>query len=109
MCNCLETITKKIEEFPEEFIREKGLEIDSVNFQGKFIWPKEMLYAQVKLEYTFEKTNGTRSKPKTKFINIIHSYCAFCGEKLDKEKEVEKEPSMDHLDEQHHFLDNPNE
>ena len=83
MCNCLKTIIEKIESEPQKYIDKEDVEVNLIHFENKYIWPKERLYSKVKIYHTFKlKKTGARSPEKTYSIDVIHSYCAFCGEKI---------------------------
>lgn len=91
-CNCIEeveinTIKYLKEQNPtwdiEEINHFAGTGLQNTGFSfgnGTF------LYHELKVRYTFEKTNGQRSQSKTKSISIYPQYCPFCGNQLSKKE-----------------------
>lgn len=45
-------------------------------------------YIEFEFTSTFEKKDKTRSKPKTRRINVLHTYCPFCGKRFEKDKKA---------------------
>lgn len=81
-CNCL---TKIREELPAKIIhnnkRLKNLEVEDAEFETVAIFPEFRLYTEISYKMSFEKTDGTRSKPVTKKASMHFNYCPFCGAK----------------------------
>lgn len=88
MCECMTKVVERAKEHIENSPREKGFKLIDIGWkdQGLILGsPSRMsLYYEMKYEYTFTKSNGDTSSPKSKSINIMLTFCPFCGEKIDK-------------------------
>lgn len=91
-CNCIETLNNKVlqarrKDFPDR-------EYKDITMYGDFGFKNIALglggggelkpYFEFKLGYTFIKTNGQISFPKTETVSIYPTYCPFCGRKYEK-------------------------
>lgn len=97
-CNCIEESTEKTlahlkEQYPDRTYDESdtgiwgSLGYSNVGFSlgaaGRFF------YFPFKTRYTFTKTNGEMSKPKTETVNMQGVYCPFCGCKFKEDQNDE--------------------
>lgn len=92
MCNCIKETEQKIignlkERFPEKTFNEELNRFQGTGMQNVALSFGEngghKTYSEFKIESSFEKVNGTQSRPKKETVNIYHSYCPFCGIKKD--------------------------
>lgn len=85
-CNCLETSKEKILAKLAQIHPEYN--ISDADFQNQIYTFDEhqgiILTHRFDFTYTFQKVNGTDSKPRTSTININPTYCGFCGKKFIK-------------------------
>ncbi len=86
MCNCM----KEIEDRVKEKYSLKLPGINSVGFANKSIILEgtvqgTVLAQPIHVEYMVIGKFG-RQRTRTKTLNMIPSYCPFCGEKLKKEE-----------------------
>lgn len=75
MCDCINTIEKKVfEKYKDEKFNNKT--VNSANFMdiGFFASGRSKTFSRIGLDL-----NGQKKKWE---INMIHSFCPFCGEKV---------------------------
>lgn len=89
MCDCVKEIEKKSEQSIQEQTP-KAL-ISKVEFVDRsFVFDKKVprlaTHSTVEYRHQFTKANGELSKPRTKKVMLLHSFCPFCGEKYEKDK-----------------------
>lgn len=84
MCDCIKTIESKtlemVKEQKEGEFAKGGITPSSFVIVDNKFNPRR---THSEYEFTFapKKKDGTIGKPKKQTVNIIHSYCPFCGEK----------------------------
>lgn len=85
-CDCIskvaENIKTKITADKSESL--KGYKLIEGNWEHYSFYPKVRLYSNYIIESTFEKKDGTTSKPKKDSVSIFYSYCPFCGKAVPK-------------------------
>ena len=88
-CDCINIISKDIVERAEKDPeRPKGFRILRSGFDQVAIFPDTpdtRTYSSYIIKSTFEKKDGTESRPKSSSVMIVHTYCPFCGTKLPVE------------------------
>ncbi len=88
-CDCIpklaENIKEKIKKDKSE--RVKGFNLIKGNWEHYSFYPKTRLYSDFIIESTFEKKDGSTSKPKKDSVSIFYSYCPFCGKRYPETKE----------------------
>jgi hypothetical protein len=86
MCNCIKEVEKKTSEFLKNKIGDKIGTIISEEFESKSMLiddGKWILSLPFRLEYYRKKKDGTsETKVLTHTVNIMPTYCPFCGVKL---------------------------
>lgn len=80
-CNCLEKSEKLIQEKLTEKNTAKDSSYKIVNgkWERQSFYPVTRLYSDYIIESTYQKKDGSASKPKKQSIAILYSYCPFCG------------------------------
>jgi hypothetical protein len=82
-CLCIKTVAENIvKRLGEDKKNPKGFKIIDFDWSCQTIWPEIRLYADFEYKSTFEKSDGTTSKPKNNKISMYFTYCPFCGVKL---------------------------
>lgn len=91
-CNCIAENEAKI----IQHVSDKNPELDIVD-GGSFInkafffnLSRYGLYHEYKYVSSFQKVNGTMSKPKSTTVSIYPNFCCFCGNPLS-DPELNKE------------------
>lgn len=88
MCDCIVQIEKKSfesvreqkeGEFAKGNLTPSSFPIIDNKFKGR------RTHSEYKFAFAPKKKDGTLGKPKTQSVNILHSYCPFCGEKHNNE------------------------
>lgn len=89
MCKCIDELSKKIIEMKKEENKDKAVIGDGsfthmgLSMSGEGGW---RTYQEFEYEVTPIKTNGTMGKQHKKRVSVYHSYCPFCGKKIDNKK-----------------------
>jgi hypothetical protein len=84
-CDCLSKVAENIKEkIAKDDKKQKGYKILEADFEYKSWFPKVRLYSNFIIKSTFEKKDGTTSRPQNEHINIFYSYCPFCGKPFTK-------------------------
>lgn len=84
MCNCITEIEKmafdKVKQQNEGEFTKGALIQTGFQIRNNKITDRTTIS---EYEFTFapKKKDGTIGKPKKQTVNIVHSYCPFCGEK----------------------------
>lgn len=89
MCNCIKEIEEKtfqVIQYQNDGEFTKG----NINPSSFPIVNNQFKNRQTHSEYEFtfapKKKDGSIGKSKKKTVNIMHSYCPFCGEKYQRNK-----------------------
>ncbi len=89
-CDCLskveETIKKRFATEKEKMLN--GYKFIDGSWECHSFYPKFRLYSNYTIKSSFEKKDGTESKPKIEHVSIFYSYCPFCGKKYQQRDEV---------------------
>ena len=88
-CNCLETYLEKIQKSLETEGRVVSVKPDFVQTGFRMPDLSVVTYTQVEWEETVTRKNGTQSSKKMK-TSVTHSYCPFCGTKIQPAKQKEE-------------------
>lgn len=87
-CNCIEEAEQNAlkhlkESYPDKNFSEELNRFNGTGMQNTLLSFGEdggyRTYNEFKVESSFTKVNGTQSRPKKESVNIIHSFCPFCG------------------------------
>lgn len=92
MCNCIKQVTDKLRDIAAKecedngtvmcpFDSDDGLQNQTLVFAEQSRW---QLKTEFKYRSVFTKKNGINSRPKTHRINILFTFCPFCGEKYSE-------------------------
>lgn len=85
-CNCLNDMEKAA--FEQLSKNDKYLNVSNVEFAKKsYVFSENVgpgIQTSVELEVHHEHKNG---KPKKSKVNVMFTYCPFCGQKWRKDKE----------------------
>lgn len=85
-CNCLETVEKNlIEMLSNREDNPKKFTIVESEWEYKSWFPTVRLYVNYIVKSTFEKKNGTTSKPRNEHVSIFFTYCPFCGKQIKEQ------------------------
>ena len=86
-CDCFSKVAENIKAkvTSDESKKQKGYNMLKGNWEHRSIYPKVRLYSDFIIESTFEKKDGTTSKPKKENVSIFYSYCPFCGKPYENE------------------------
>ena len=84
MCDCINKVKQMVADKVSSNERNpKGYKIDDIKWEHCTIFPKSRIYTNLMLRTTFEKKDGSTSKPRNEHVAIHFSYCPFCGEKFE--------------------------
>lgn len=90
MCNCIdETELRLIKHITEQSSDKKDFKLVEGNFTNvpALMFGGEIqMFAYFKYSYTFTRTNGETSKPKTENRKVFFTYCPFCGKQYNTDK-----------------------
>lgn len=85
MCDCIKTVKQAvIDKVSSNEHNPKCYKLEEVSWEHVTIFPKSRLYTNIMLRSTFEKKDGSTSKPRNEHVPIFFTYCPFCGEKLSE-------------------------
>lgn len=88
MCDCIKTIETKTFLMVQEG-KEGEFTKGNITTSSYPIIDNQFKDRRTHSEYEFtfapKKKNGTIGKPNRKTVNVMHSYCPFCGEKHSKD------------------------
>lgn len=86
MCKCVDELSAKVIEMKKEenkdvaIIGEGNFAHMGLSMSGKGGW---RTYQEFEYEFTPIKKNGTQGRQFKKRVSVYHSYCPFCGKKID--------------------------
>lgn len=81
-CDCITEVAKKIQKkiTADQTVKQKGYKLLNGKWDHSSFYPKVRLYSNYIIESTFEKKDGSTSRPKKDHVTIFYSYCPFCGQ-----------------------------
>lgn len=102
MCECIKDTNAKLIEHVSTKCQEKNVEVEELDYsQGlqntAFMMNEEkdmfditgtQLYTEFHYRFSFEKKDGSRSKPKLEKVKMLFTFCPFCGKPYKSPKEV---------------------
>jgi len=86
MCQCIEriesaTMDRLKEKHPERKLIEEGDSGEIQNQSFMLDGSGTKLYVPLKYRYTFTKKDGSESAERSDTVNILFTFCPFCGTK----------------------------
>ncbi|MFZ4413624.1 MAG: hypothetical protein ACOYOV_11110 [Bacteroidales bacterium] len=85
-CDCLEKTKQKIiEKISNDPNKRKGYKIIEGDYEHKSWYPNVRLYVNFIVKSSFEKVDGSTSKPINEHVSIYFTYCPFCGKKFNNQ------------------------
>jgi len=85
-CDCISKVAENIKAkiTADQTEKQKGYKMLNGNWEHHSWYPKVRLYSNYIIESTFEKKDGSTSKPRKDHVSIFYSYCPFCGKPFPK-------------------------
>jgi hypothetical protein len=85
-CDCISKVAEKIKTkiAADKAKSENGYKLLGGEWEHHSWHPNNRLYSNYVIESTFQKKDGSASRPKKDSISIFYSYCPFCGKQFPK-------------------------
>ncbi len=83
-CTCISKNSAALIERIKAGHKENNFKLISSRFDHESIFPNHRIYMPFKYQYTFTKKDGSTSRTTTKHVNVMFTYCPFCGGKFPK-------------------------
>ena len=87
-CDCLKIVEDNVVKEIAKRESRRNFKYDEACWEHSSIYPKVRLYVNFMTRGTFEKKDGTRSRPQNNFTSIFFTYCPFCGKKYPEQKPI---------------------
>ncbi len=85
-CDCIKTAAESVQKHvtDQRSKEQKGFQVTDGEWKNKSWYPTTRLYAPFNVTSTFQKVDGSTSKPKKEEIPVFFSFCPFCGKEYIK-------------------------
>lgn len=87
-CSCMATVSEKIKThiISDQAKKQKEYKLVSGDWENATFYPKVRPYSNFIIKSTFQKKDGTTSKPVNSHVGIHYTFCPFYGEKYPVNK-----------------------